>query len=88
MIWTGRFGAGGRFAAATAGGWVGARAAGGGVAPAGGRDGSGVMMLTGGVEAELGNSALVGLPVGIDGGSAATRPAADGCAAGEFHDAV
>ena len=28
--------------------------------------GSGVMMLTGGVEEALGNSALVGLPVGID----------------------
>lgn len=38
--------------------------------------GSGVMMLTGGVDAELGNSALVGLPVGTDGGSAATSPAA------------
>jgi len=37
--------------------------------------GSGVMMLTGGVEAEVGNSALVGLPVGADDGSAATRPA-------------
>ena len=36
------------------------------------------MMLTGGVEAEVGNSALVGLPVGIDGGSAATMPAACG----------
>ena len=34
--------------------------------------GSGVMMLTGGVEAELGNSALVGLPVGTPGTSAVT----------------
>ena len=34
--------------------------------------GSGVMMLTGGVEAALGNSALVGLPVGTPGTSAAT----------------
>jgi hypothetical protein len=34
--------------------------------------GSGVMILTGGVEAELGNSALVGLPVGTPGTSAAT----------------
>ena len=33
--------------------------------------GSGVMMLTGGVEAAVGNSALVGLPVGIDGTSGA-----------------
>jgi hypothetical protein len=34
--------------------------------------GSGVMMLTGGVEAALGKSALVGLPVGIPGMSAPT----------------
>jgi len=34
--------------------------------------GSGVMILTGGVEAELGNSALVGRPVGTPGTSAAT----------------
>lgn len=34
--------------------------------------GSAVMMLTGGVEAALGNSALVGLPVGMPGMSAAT----------------
>ena len=39
----------------------------------------GVMMLTGGVEAEVGNSALVGLPVGIDGGSAATGARRRGC---------
>ena len=51
-------------------------------APAGG---SGVMMLTGGVEAEVGNSALVSLPVGTDGGSAASMPAA---ACGAFHTAV
>ena len=44
--------------------------------------GSGVMMLTGGVEAELGKSALVGLPVGIDDPSAATGVVA----AGAFHD--
>ena len=43
------------------------------------------MMLTGGVEAEVGNSALVGLPVGTDGGSAAIMPAA---ACGAFHDAA
>jgi hypothetical protein len=38
--------------------------------------GSGSMMLTGGVEAEDGNSALVGLPVGTDGGKAASAPMA------------
>jgi trimeric autotransporter adhesin len=59
-----------------------AGARGAGAAAAAG--GSGVMMLTGGIEAEVGNSALVGLPVGIDGGSAATGPAAAG--AGAFHD--
>jgi hypothetical protein len=53
---------------------------------AGGRDaddagagpGSGVMMLIGGVEAAVGNSALVGLPVGTNGASAATGAAAGG----------
>jgi hypothetical protein len=44
--------------------------------------GSGVMMLTGGVEAALGNSALVGLPVGTPGTSAATGAATAG---GMFH---
>ena len=44
--------------------------------------GSGVMMLIGGVEAAVGNSALVGLPVGADGASVATGAAA----AGAFHD--
>jgi len=34
--------------------------------------GSAVMMLTGGVDAALGNSALVGLPVGTPGISAVT----------------
>ena len=48
--------------------------------------GSGVMMFTGGVEAADGNSALVGLPVGIDDGSAATTPAP--ACAGAFHDAA
>jgi hypothetical protein len=52
----------------------------GGGAPSGG---SADMMLTAGVEAEVGNSALVGLPVGIDGGSAATMPDAG---AGAFQD--
>jgi hypothetical protein len=33
-------------------------------------------MLTGGVLAELGNSALVGRPVGSDGGSIASGPVA------------
>ena len=36
--------------------------------------GSGAMILIGGVEAAEGNSALVGFPVGIEGGSAATTP--------------
>jgi hypothetical protein len=45
--------------------------------------GSGVMMLTGGVEAALGKSALVGLPVGTPGTSAATGAAAG--AGGTFH---
>ena len=86
----GRFGAGGLFAGACACVGAGAAAGGGGAteraavagaaagaafgaAPSGG---SGFMMLTAGVEAEVGNSALVGLPVGIDGGSAAIMPAA------------
>jgi hypothetical protein len=50
--------------------------------------GSGVMIFTAGVEAEVGNSALVGLPVGTDGGSPAIRPAAACVCAGTgaFHD--
>ena len=40
------------------------------------------MMFTGGVEAALGKSALVGLPVGIVGASIATGA---GTAAGTFH---
>ena len=44
--------------------------------------GSGVMMLTGGVEDALGNSALVGLPVGTPGMRAATGATAG--AAGAF----
>ena len=39
------------------------------------------MMLTGGVELALGNSALVGLPVGIEGGRPASA-AVGGSAAG------
>src|SRR5438132_1073327 len=59
--------------------------------------GSGVMMLTGGIEAALGKSAVVGLPVAPGdgcGGAAAIAPAAlgGGCgsaatvAEGAFHD--
>jgi hypothetical protein len=48
----------------------------------GARAGSGVMMLIGGVEAAVGNSALVGLPVGTNGASVATGAAAGGA----FHD--
>jgi hypothetical protein len=72
------FGAGCFLAAATAGGVgrgdgdgvlaVGALGRGG----VGGVPGSAVMMLTGGVEAALGNSALVGLPIGIPGIRAVT----------------
>ena len=40
--------------------------------------GSGFMMLTGGVLAELGNSAVVGLPAGADGANPAKVPAG-GC---------
>ena len=94
----GRFGAGGGgfLAAACVGAGGGAAAAGRGAAgnagagaadddgfgaaPSGGSD---VMMLTGGVDAEVGNSALVGLPVGTDAGSAAIMPVA---ACGAFHD--
>jgi hypothetical protein len=46
------------------------------------------MILTGGVEAALGKSALVGLPVGSEGGSAAVAAGAAGAGvAGAFHDA-
>ena len=46
------------------------------------------MMLIGGVEAAVGNSALVGLPVGMDVGNDATGPAATPACAGigEFQD--
>ena len=84
------FGAAGFFAAASD---VAGAGRGGDVAAAGavGRDadevvvvpGSGVMMLTGGVEAALGNSALVGLPVGTPGTSAANGVAPG--AVGAFH---
>ena len=85
------FGAGGFFAAASVGdvAWVG-RGEGNGAFAAGARGadgvaatpGSGVMMLTAGVEAAVGNSALVGLPVGTPGTRAATGAAAGG---GAFH---
>ena len=56
----------------------------GGFAEATPGGGSGAMMLTAGVEAEVGNSALVGLPVGMAGGNAATSPAP--VCGGAFHD--
>ena len=48
--------------------------------------GSGVMMLIGGVEAAVGNSALVGFPDGIADGSVATAATGTDAAAGAFHD--
>ena len=48
--------------------------------------GSAVMMLTGGIEDALGNSALVGRPVGTDGPSAATGAGAGAASGGAFHD--
>ena len=72
-------------AAAGRGAGAGLAAAGGGAARAAGAvPGSGLMMLTGGVLAELGNSALVGLPVGIDGNSPGEAAAI--AAGGAFHD--
>lgn len=44
-------------------------------------DGSGVMMLTGGIEAADGNSALVGLPVGTEAPSGDVTAVAGGIAA-------
>src|SRR3954468_8623031 len=75
---------------ALAGGAVACR---GGAADPGG-PGSGIMMLTGGVDAADGKSALVGLPACIPGGNAATEPpdgmpgSADiaGAAAGAFQE--
>lgn len=92
--WTGAgvcLGAAGFLAAASAllaaagGRGDGAFAAGGdaGARGAGDAAGSGVMMLTGGVDAAEGKSALVGLPVGIVGARAAIGPGA--AAAGAFH---
>ena len=101
-IWTGAVVAGARFgggflaaatvgaalvAAAGRGAGTGAPAAGAAARTApGALPGSGVMMLTGGVEAALGKSALVGLPDGIDGGNAATSPGAAAACGGAFHD--
>ncbi len=48
--------------------------------------GSGFMMLTAGVEEALGNSALVGLPVGTEPPSAARAPTAVGTTGGAFQD--
>ena len=94
MVRRADFGAAGFLAAACAGPAVGVGRGEGngavaGVEEAGERGGvgavpgSGAMMLTAGVEAAVGNSALVGLPVGIEGASIATG--AD-VAAGAFHD--
>ena len=82
-------GAAGAGAAADAARGAGAApgAAAGGFGAAGPDGGSAVMMLTAGVEAAVGNSALVGLPVGMDDGNNATSPAAPACAGmGEFQD--
>ena len=53
-------------------------------------DGSGVMMLTGGIDADDGKSALVGLPVGsdasADSGGDVPGSAASAVAAGALHD--
>ena len=79
------FGAGGFFAAGGAAACAdvaaGARGVGAAFAAAGAAwrvvaVGSGFMMLTGGVDEALGNSALVGLPVGIAGGSPASAAVA------------
>ena len=85
--------AGGGFAAGSAGGrGVAACALAAGAAAfcsADGFDpvpGSAVMMLTGGIDADEGNSALVGLPVGTDDPSAASGVVCVGRGAGAFHD--
>ena len=90
------FGAGGAAASFAGGaGAAGAAAAGraDGAAGAAARaelaDGSGLMMLTAGVDDAEGNSALVGLPVGIPGGRVATIPGTAAAAAaggGAFHE--
>ena len=60
---------------------IGVAAAGTGECDADAVAGSGVMMLTGGVDAALGNSALVGLPVGTPGIIAATGATTGGTGA-------
>jgi hypothetical protein len=96
LVARGGLGAAGFFAAATAGdaGAVGrgevAGAFAAGLAERGVDDvvavGSGVTMLTGGVEAALGNSALVGRPVGGDGGIMPSGPVDAVVTGGAFHD--
>ena len=93
-VWAAALGAAGCFLAAATAGDTGAAGFGGdaGVAAAVARDaepvdGSAVMMLTGGVEDALGNSALVGLPVGTPGMSGATPATADAAATGAFQSA-
>jgi hypothetical protein len=89
-VWAAAFGAAGCFlAAATAGAagfgdGVGVAAAGAGCRGADAVAGSAVMMLTGGVEEALGNSALVGLPVGTPGMSGAIAATAGAAAGGAF----
>ena len=94
-VWA-AFGAAGCFLAAATVGDAGAAGfgdgAGAAAAVADWRDadavgGSAVMMLTGGVEDALGNSALVGLPVGMPGMSGATAATAGVAAIGAFHNA-
>jgi hypothetical protein len=92
----GRFGAGGGFLAAASAGVPGEAAASGlaalapgwaGCCPPGEEPvpGSGTMMLTAGVEAALGNSALVGLPVGNDGPPGASPARGTIGCGGAFH---
>ena len=73
-------------AAAAAGRGAAAPLAAGADRIAGALVGSGVMMFTAGVLAALGNSALVGLPVGTDGGSPASSPEDVAARGGAFHD--
>ena len=85
------FGAGGAAASfgAAAGAVAAGRVDGGTAARAELADGSGLMMLTAGVDDAEGNSALVGLPVGTPGGRVATIPGTAVAAAaggGAFHE--
>ena len=90
-VWAVAFGAAGCFLAATTAGGAAGFGDGAGVGAAGAdwRDadavvGSAAMMLTAGVEAALGNSALVGLPVGRPGISGATAATVGAAAGGAF----